>query len=240
MVVVVLVAYLALGGFASHSAGSNGTTFASADSLANSAANGVSGGPWHLVTAVGYAPAAASQTNTSSSVGTGCSVVPPGSGAIPSQINISAFSGSFSSGAATWWAMFYVSTSAPQVLLVEVANGAATPLLVITGGACVGSFLGLSAVPSTVLDSSSAMSLVWGQGGSAFVAAHSNVSLNLEMGVLGGGVIDGTSVGASWAIDLSPCLPLGLGGPVGNQPEFEAIVNSTAGTVTTDVTSTTC
>jgi hypothetical protein len=135
--------------------------------------------------------------------------------------------------------MFYYQPTTQQVLVVEVENGAATPLL-IASGACVSEFQNLSAVPADVVDSSAAASTAWSQGGSAFSSVHSNLTLNLEMAIVGGGSYGGTTIGPTWLIEYSPCLPLGLGGPTGEQPEFEAVVDAVSDTATTLVTSTTC
>ena len=239
VVVVVVLAYFALAGIGS-SGGSAGVSFATANGMANKSASGVPGGPWGLVTAIGYAPRVASQTNSSSSIGSGCTVSPPGSGSIPTTVSIPSFSGSFSSGNALWWGLFYYQPSTQQVLVVEVTNGAATPLL-IASGSCVSTFQDLSPIPAGVVDSSTAASAAWVQGGSAFASVHSNLTLNLEMAILGGGTFEGTTIGPSWLVEVSPCLPLGLGGPSGEQPTFEAVVNATSGTLASPVvTSTTC
>jgi hypothetical protein len=139
--------------------------------------------------------------------------------------------------------MFYLNPSTRHVLLVEVTGGTATPLL-IASGTCVSKLQDISPVPPNVIDSSAAAATVWNDGGSLFASVHSKLSLNLEMAVAGGGTFDGYSLpGATWLIDYSPCLPLGLGGPTGSQPEFEGLVNATSGSFVVPspvATSTTC
>lgn len=224
----VVVVFFAVGGYGPSR--QPGETFAPAAVAANKAVGSVAGGPWELVAAIGYAPAFGSQTSGNSTLGSGCSITPV-VGTIVSSVYVPAFSGSFSSGAATWWGMFYFNPSTQHVLLVEVTEGAATPLL-IASGACVAKLQNVSPVPPNLIDSSAAAATVWDQGGSLFASVHSKLSLNLEMAIAGGGTFDGYSLpGATWLIDYSPCPPLGLGGPTGSQPELEALVNATSGSL---------
>jgi hypothetical protein len=238
---VVVLSYFALAGFGTggSNGGSTGTTFGPAASAANRTLVNVPGGPWSLVTALGFAPASSSELSPSSSVGTGCNVSGPGGGIPPLSVEIPAFSGSFSSGAAPWWGMFYYQSASHEVLLVDVVQGVATPL-VVASGSCVSTFSSLSPVPSGAIDSSTAAATAWANGGSGFVSFHSNLSLNLEMAIVGGGDYQGTHLGPSWLIEYSPCLPLGQGGPPGNQSAFEALLDALTGSATTLDTTTTC
>lgn len=237
----IVVAFFALGAFSpGGSAGlSGGSSYAQAEAEANRSAGTVAGGPWNLVAALGYAPAASQQTSTSSAVGSGCKATPAGVGPIPTSVTIPGFSGSFSSGDATWWGMFYRASSGSEFLIVEVLEGTATPLAVASG-ACVSEFANLTAVPSNVVDSPVAASAAWTEGGSAFRSVHSGLALNLEMALVGGGTYSGSPLGPTWFVDYSPCLPLGLGGPSGDQPELAAVVNAESGSAVTAATSTTC
>lgn len=236
----VVVLFLALGGYGPLR--QPGETFAPAATAANKAVDSVSGGPWELVAAIGYAPVSATQTSGNATLGSGCAIAPAG-GTIVSSVYVPAFSGSFSAGAATWWGLFYLNPSTRHVLVVEVTGGTATPLL-IASGTCVSTLQKISPVPPNLIDSSAAAATLWNSGGSLFASAHSQLSLNLEMVIAGGGTFDGYSLpGATWLIDYSPCLPLGLGGPTGSQPEFEGLVNATSGSFVVPfpvATSTTC
>lgn len=207
-----------------------GTTFLPAWTAADKAANSIPGGPWELVAAVGFAPATASETSGNSTLASGCTVTPAG-GTITTSVYVPAFAGSFSAGAATWWGMFYLEPSTRHVLLVEVTDGTATPLL-IASGTCLSAYQNLSAVPPAIVDSSAAAATLWNDGGSAFVSAHPGLSLNLEMAIAGGGTFDGYSLpGATWLLDYTPCPPLGLTGPGGSQPQLEAFVNASSGSL---------
>lgn len=224
--VAIAVGVFALGAFApSHEPG---TTFSPAWTAANKAAASIAGGPWELVAAVGFAPVTASQTSGNSTLASGCAVTPVG-GTITTSVYVPAFSGSLSAGAATWWGMFYLEPSTRHVLLVEVTDGTATPLL-IASGSCLSTYQNLSAVPPDIVDSSVAAAAIWNDGGSAFVSTHSGLSLNLEMAIAGGGTFRGYSLpGPTWVIEYTPCPPLGLTGPAGSQPQLEGLVNATSG-----------
>jgi hypothetical protein len=240
VVAVVVLGYVAVEGFGpgvSPHAG-NGSSYSAAEVLANKSANGVPGGPWELVTALGYAPAAFAQATANSSIVAGCTVSSAGEG-LTTSVDLPAFVGSFSSGVAPWWGMFYYQPTTEQLLVVEVVNGLATALL-IASGTCIASFQKLTPIPSDAEDSPTAALAAWDQEGSTFVSAHSNLTLNLELALIGGGSYQGTPIGPSWLIEYSPCLPLALGGPTGSQPTFEAIVDALTGTVAPVVTSTTC
>jgi hypothetical protein len=242
VVVAIVVAYFAVAGSGSGNSGGGGTgtLFSSSSAAADRSAVNITGGPWVLVTALGYAPSNTTSVGASSTIGSGCSVAPAGSSGIPTSVVIPKLAGSFSGGAASWWGMFYYQSSTQKVLVVEVVGGVATPLL-IASGTCVSEFGNLTAIPTNVVDSSVAASAAWTGEGSTFVSVHSGLALNLEMAIVGGGSYEGTSLGPTWFVEYSPCLPLGLGGPTGNQPQFEAIVDATSGSVSTfQDTTTTC
>ena len=240
VVAIVVLAYFALGGFGPGGSGkgSNGSSYTTAEGLANTTSSRVAGGPWQLVTALGYAPAVEVQTSANSSLPTGCNVTSAGEG-LSTSVVLPAFAGSFSSGLAPWWGMIYYEATTAQLLVVDVVGGVATALL-IASGSCVSEFQKLAPIPSDAEDSPAAASAAWGQGGSAFVSAHSNLTLNLEIALIGGGSYGGAPIGPSWLVEYSPCLPLELGGPTGTQPAFEAVVDALTGGVTPIVTSITC
>ena len=240
VVAIVVLAYFALGDFGPGGSGKggNGSSFATAEALANRTASSVAGGPWQLVTALGYAPATEVQASANSSLPAGCNVTSAGGG-LTTSVVLPAFDGSFSSGQAPWWGMIYYQATTAELLLVDVVGGIAAALL-IASGTCVSEFQKLAPIPSDAEDSPAAASAAWGQGGSAFVSAHSNLTLNLEIALIGGGSYEGAPIGPSWLVEYSPCLPLELGGPTGTQPAFEAVVNALTGGVTPIVTSITC
>jgi hypothetical protein len=240
--VAVVVALIAAGTFTPGGSGKSGASvsYVTAAQASNTASAEVPGGPWNLVSAIALDSPVATSSAANSSVGSGCTLTPVGSAGIPTSVYIPGFAGSFSSGVAPWWAMVYYQTTAQELLVVQVVNGSAVPLATAVGS-CTSSFQTLNTVPANVVDSSVAAAAVWNQGGSAFVSAYSNVSLFMEMVLLGGGTSHGVTFGASWVIEYTGCNPLSSGGPSSSQPVFEAIVDALSGSVsTTSSTHETC
>jgi hypothetical protein len=136
--------------------------------------------------------------------------------------------------------MIYYQTTTHELLMVEVVNGSAVPIATAVGS-CTASFQNLDTVPSGVVDSSVAASTAWDLGGSAFVSAYSNVSLYMEMLLVGGGTSGGVTFGANWLIEYTGCNPLSSSSSAGSHPVFEAIVDALTGSLTTtSSTSRTC
>jgi hypothetical protein len=241
VVLGVIFSLVAAGVFSSGGGSSGGSTptFLTAYAVAQPSANKVAGGPWDLVAAAGVDSPTSVTTNVSTATSTNCvfSAVPGGT--IPSSVTIPAFHGQLSSGGSPFWGMIFVNRASQQVLLVGVQNGTPQALAIGTGS-CVQTFGNFTNVPSGIVDSSTAASAAWGDGGSAFVGAHGNLTLTLEMGLIGGGTLLGIPIGATWLISISPCGFSGSG-PAGTQPEFTALINAENGNVTlARVTTTTC
>ena len=235
-----ILALVAAGVFNSIGPSAATPTYSRAVGPANQSAAQVPGGPWDLVAAVAFDTPIGTTVPVGASVGTNCTLVPSGPTPTPTSLFIPAFRGSFGSGESPWWGMIYDQRSTHQILLVQVLNGSAQALAV-GSGPCSTSFQNFTTVPSTAVDSSVAASAAWSQGGSAFAAAHSSLSLSLEMGLIGGGTFGGLPVGAVWVIQVTPCGAFGSKGPNGTQPDFEALVDAETGSVTfSTATSTVC
>lgn len=241
VVVVLVLSLVASGVFNTSSPNATLPTYSRASGPANQAAGQVGGGPWDLVAAVAYDTPAAVSVPTGTSVSSNCTLSAVDSSSLPANLFLPAFHGSLSSGQSPWWGMIYAQRLTDQVLLVEVLNGTAQALG-IGSGSCGTAVLNFTTVPTNVVDSSVIASLAWSQGGSAFVAAHSALSLEMEMGLIGGTTVEGVSVGAVWVVEIDPCGVFGTGGPSGSQPEFRVVVNATTGNVEIppEVTSTSC
>ncbi len=212
------------------SSGNPDVTYAKALSLAGPTASSVRGGPWTLVVAVGIDSSAGFTLVLENLSAVNCSLALVGS-ASP-ILRVPSYDG-FGSGESPWWSLLYVNRSAPSLLLVDVVNGSAQPLAVGTG-LCASTLAGFNPIPPNVVDSPGPASGLWNAGGSSFASTHRNVSLNLLMGLTGGGsVSNGTGgslvFGATWLLVFSPCgSPYG-GSPSGKQPAFLAPFNATTG-----------
>lgn len=235
--VVIVVSLVAAGAFPGPAtSGVAALTYSQAASRGAPAAGNVLGGPWSLVGAIGVD----SQAGLSGSLPTGtlanCTLEPATASSAPSSIYVPAY-GDFSSGGAPFWLLIYVNRAAEEILLVEVENGTATPLVLGTGP-CAATSAALVSIPAQVVDSPVAASASWADDGAtfydAFTAAHPNVPLNQIMGLYGGGALPGlstgtSSIGPTWVVAMSPCGVLGSGGPTGSQPALITLVNATTG-----------
>jgi hypothetical protein len=245
VVVVLILALVGVGIFHSSSPSTAPPSpatprYSVASGAANRSAAQVGGGPWDFVAAFAVDTPAAVVVPTSTSVGANCTLLPAGSNLPPTNLYVPAFHGTFASGESPWWGMIYAQRAAQEILLVQVLNGTAQALAV-GSGACGTAFQNLTTVPSNAVDSSVAASAAWSDGGSAFAAAHSSLSLNMEMILVGNGTFEGVPIEASWVIQITPCGPLGTAGPNGTQPDFQALVNAETGSVTVaSATTTVC
>lgn len=237
-VAVIVVLSLWAGGILTPS-GSKGpsasVTYSQAAAIARSAATMVPGGPWVEVGAAGIDSQRGLSANLSATTTGNCSFTPAEVGPIPSGLTIPSYSGSFSSGSAPWWDLVYLNRGTQELLTVAVVNGTAQPLAVGTGP-CVESLLPYNNVPSSLPDSPTVASAVWNGGGSAFAAQHTNVPLNLVIGLFGGGTISSGSfgsltLGASWIVSISPCGLTSSTSPSGSQPMLLALVNASTGSL---------
>ena len=244
--VVAAIVVVGIVAFTLEGSGSSGNRsappYSSATRTANSVATGVSGGPWNLVVAFGVNLAVSITALANATVGSGCTYSAPGGGAPPSTLFVPRYGGSFSSGGSPWWGMVYFQPISHDVLLVDVINGSAQSVLVASGS-CTNTFENYTTIPAKVVDSPTVASAVWGPngGGAAFLAAHSNRSFNMFMGVLGGGSACLITAGPCWLVEYTPCNPFGQSNPAGNQPSLGWLLNGATGTILTGLTgSSTC
>ncbi len=248
-IAVIVVAIIVLGflaftfllGFGSTGAGGPvSVTYLNAAAASDPLAGSTAGGNWSLVVAAGVELSEAAVASTSATVGGGCTYASPGGGPPPPTVYVPNYAGSFESGKSPWWAMAYYRSATQQVLLVEVVNGTANALLVASGN-CTASFASLTAIPSSGLaDSPASASAVWNGGGSAFVAAHANLTYNAEFALLGGGSACLNSLGVCWGYLYTPCNPLVPSSSSLSYPVFEALVNPVNGGLFTRATSMNC
>jgi hypothetical protein len=237
--VLVILAVIAFAVLSGPSGGVNATpSFSGARSSAGSVASATPGGPWTLVAAAGVVSPAGLSSSINSSVDSNCTFTPSSSSGFPIPIHVPAY-GSYSTGGAPFWLMVYVDPAVPELLIVEVVNGTAQTLGTGTG-LCASSLSALHGVPTGALDSANTSAEVMSGGGSAFVAAHANLSMNLLMAVYGGGTIpdeglDEGLTGASWIYLITPCSESSQ--LSGKQPAYLALVNATTGQI--DAVSTT-
>ena len=239
--VIIIAGFVAitLAGSGGSGSGSN-PAYSTASRSANVIASGTSGGPWQLVVAAGIQLDTATTAAANATVGSGCTYSAPEGGAPPSSIFVPRYAGSPSAGVSPWWGMIYFQPTSHDVLLVTVVNGTAQATL-IASGPCTSTFQNYTTIPAKVVDSTTAASVAWNGGGSAFLSTHSNQSFNVVLGLLGGGTSCVLTAGPCWLIEYTPCNPLGTSNPAGSQPVFYALVNGATGSLMADLpSSSTC
>ncbi len=224
---MVVVVVLLVAGVLSLPSGPVGSspTFDAAQGPANSAAHGVSGGPWHAVIALGLATTMGVSVPVGDLGGEyaalGCNVSYP-SGSL-SSIFVPPTGANATVGGAAAWIFDYANASG--FLFVAVLNGRATPLFSAYGGQC--SFLTLArplSDYSPLVDSSVAVSAANAAGGTQFLHNYSGVD---RIWILSG---DPLTDQATWGVTYTTCSPsLSTGSTTGYF--FNATVNAATGHV---------
>ena len=236
IVILGLVAMTLGGGGSGGSAGGADLSYSQASGATDHVAQGVSGGPWHLVLAGAADMAREGWIPVNATTGSGCTYTSLSSGGLPSGIYLPASSANYSSGVSAWWYMVYFQPASQEILLVDDVNGTAQPVMTATGS-CTSQFANYTTVPSTVVDSTTAASAVYSganslfPSGSTFLSQHTNVRFNLFLGLLGGGSACRFTSGPCWGFEYTPCNPITGGGPAGSVPTYYALVNAADGSV---------
>lgn len=174
--VVILAIFVLLMGSNSSTGGSipdgPSTTYVQAVPLAISEGQAAVGGPWTVVAAEGVGVSnGISQPDLDSVGNSGCTYTPsPGS---PSTVTFPGTASNSTPGAVATWVFFAKDLSLDSILLIEVSDGSAVPLVTATGSSCVATFTDLGAINATsVVDSSTIASQLNQGGGTAFLENH--------------------------------------------------------------------
>jgi len=224
-VVVIAIFVLMIG---SNSSGVNATVgtpvpYSQAVATGISGALSASGGPWTLVAAEGLGiPGGVTSPNLDSIGQSGC-VYTPSPGA-PTTVSFPGTPSNASAGELSTWIFFAKNTAASAILLIEVSDGSATPLVTATGASCVGTFTGLGAINATgVLDSPAIASELNQGGGATFLQNHTGAT---EVFILLGGESE-TSGNPTWTLLYSTC---GFAATSGSGTEITANYYAVTGT----------
>ncbi|MCI4322619.1 MAG: hypothetical protein L3K03_01110 [Thermoplasmata archaeon] len=229
VVVVILAVLLLAGAFSSNK--SNGTiadpTFSqAADAVKEWAAN-YDGGGWKTFVASGLdssvatiSPPINGSTLSGLTKSESCMdniLIPSGS-----TVTLPAYSGNVSSGESPIW-VFVMFNSSATFLAVEDNSGTITPLATIACSELALVAAILSPIPSNVIDSSAAATTAWDSGGRAFAALNPNATV--EMGLVSGLSLLGTTTYPIWTVTYQACNPSSVTtSPVAT---FTAEVNAT-------------
>jgi hypothetical protein len=234
VVVVVVLAAVLLAGVGSNNSNSSSTaasTYAQSASSVNSFSNSYKGGGWKPWIVSGFdtstsatsPPVNASAFNSIGGTKNGCTATLLVS--VGSTFTVPAFSGNLSSGESPYWIYFLFNATGAFLVVTDV-GGTVTPLLleVCTGTSSISSLI--SAIPSTVVDSSVAVKTAWNAGGAALVAkdSSSSVSFSLTAGFSVAGVY---SSPPTWTVTYQACNPSTTSTTA--VATFSASINATSG-----------
>jgi hypothetical protein len=201
VVVLALVFVVVLPAVSPKSSGTTGgATYSGASNSANSYAGGTPGGPWTLLSVVGW-DSTTGYSNTSTE-GLDCSVT-GGSGIL----SIPAYTGNYSDGTAAAWVFVYGNEYRTSVLFLEYSNGGVSEIGVATGSCGLG-LSRLYAIPSGTEDSSAiAQGALNSSGVEDFVRHFSSANATYAL------VNTGSQTGAEWSIAFSTCSTFPGSGP---------------------------
>ena len=232
-VIIVLLLILAATGvlpFFTSGSGNGPRSFSQARSEAQAAANGYSGGPWTLGAAVEAVPSATISIPFNATVGgmnatapTGCAFTQLARG----NVTISG-SQNVSGGTSNEWLFLFKST-ASSALFVSDNDGTVQLVGTLTGSLCATALGAIAAIPSAVVDSTTAAATVGAAGGYAFLRAHPEANATVE--AFGGISFFGATVPAQWTFLYSTCA-INLGGATASLfsgEQFSANVSLTTG-----------
>jgi hypothetical protein len=228
VVVIVVVAVLAFTLTGGPGTGGGGiplgtpATYGQTVPIASSEGQLASGSPWTIVAAEGlYLPSGISGPDFNVFGGSGCTYTPaPGS---PGTIVLPGTPTNATPGAVATWMFFAKNTALNTILLIEVSNGVAAPLVTATGSACVATFTDLGTITATsAVDSSAVAASLNAGGGTAFLQSHPGA---VELFVLlGSSAADaGEPV---WSVSYTTCA---FAASSGTGSEITALFNATSG-----------
>lgn len=229
-VVAVLVAAGLIPGWGRPGGLASQLTFSQADAAAASASGSVSGGTWSTIGALGVESASATSVVVNATNLSG-----PFAGCVGTvlhgvnSLSLPASAGTFGRGLSGAWVVLLHNASG-AVLVVLVAHGAVTPVYLARGGGLcqvIGSEV--AALPSGVLDSPAAVQAVITAGGSAFLSAHPEANLTME--ILGGIAVFGLSSDPTWELMLDDCPAYAFNGTAATSPALNASVDAITGSV---------
>lgn len=231
IVAIVVVALLILGVIpglhpAAPAAASGG--FASARAAAQNAANAYDGGNWSAIAASAVVPSTAIDYPLNGSPisaalnGSGCvyTALAAGTETVAGAANVS-------QGDAGAW-LFIFRNASDGLLLVSDTPESVTLVGTVDGG-CTAVFGFVSAIPTSVVDSSTAAQAADVGGGYAFLQAHPQANGSLT--VFGGASIFGASSPPFWTVGYSDC-PLAAS-PATTAAAFTANVSAVSGALLT-------
>lgn len=189
-------------------------------------------GNWSLLEVVGFDLWNATSVPMSvSSFPAGCTVSTYPK-VLPAALDFPAYRGELSDGSALAWIFDYGDAASYSEAGVVVVNGAVVVAVTMSGAACGFAFNGVTPIPPTAVDSSTAARAIDAAGANYFLA-NNRTGVSLLMTLFGGFTSIPTPLSPAWTFSYSPCSGLltgNLSGPA-NGIGFLGSVNASTGAV---------
>jgi len=208
----------------SSSVSSSATSYFQTSGLVVTATSGFEGGGWEVLTGAALAvesSTAVSSSNFYNSTNPNCHVT--WIGTPQTSFTFPATSASATVGTSNAWLFDLTQSGGGSALVVTVADGAVTLQYTVSPGGCANSGSN-QAIPSGIVDSSTAVSAANSNGGSAFLGSYPSATKIWN-------VISNTTLSAPqtfWAVVYTTCP---LSGGSGSGHEFVADVDAVSGVV---------
>jgi hypothetical protein len=244
-VMVLVSVLLVLGAFSAGpdlGAGSvNNVSSAPAQSVATQFAGRL--GTWNLIAVDGVSSQNASYLRYNGTVGSSTCEATTLVGSDPTNLSIPASPGGLTSGKSVFWYFAFFAPGNGSELAVYVVSGHVVIAAEIPS-ACTGAPPpSVRNLPTSLVNSSTAVSAAAKAGGTDFVTNYTDWSDTVSMLLSGGVVYDHTPVGPTWEVSWSTCGSdlLWSGSSTSYGHEFHVAVNATTGVVLPgSATNTTC
>ena len=190
-------------------------------------------GAWDLIAVNGVSSQNGSYFRYDGTVGSSNCKATTLVGSVPTNLSIPASPGGLTSGNSSFWYFAFVAPANGSELAVYVVSGQVV-LAVEFPIACTGTeFSSVQGLPSSLVNSSTAVSAAAKAGGTDFVTTYANRSDTLSMLLSGGFALNNTTVAPTWEISWSTCGSdlLWSSSSMSYGLEFRVAVNATSGAV---------
>ena len=244
-VMVLVSGLLVIGAFTSGPGPGKGSGNIISSAPAQSVATQFAGrhGTWDLIAMNGVASQNESYLRYNGTVGSSNCEATTLVGSVPTNLSIPASPGGLTSGMSSFWYFAFVAPGNGSELAVYVVSGRVV-LAAEFPSACIGAeFSSVQGLPTSLVNSSTAVSAAARAGGTDFVTTYTNRSDTVSMLLSGGFVLNNATVVPTWEISWSTCGSdlLWSNSSMSYGYEFRVAVNATSGVVVPgSATSTTC
>jgi hypothetical protein len=221
----------------------SGNTIASAPAQAVATQFAGRHGTWDLIVVNGVSSQNESYLRYNGTVGSSVCEATTLVGSVPTNLSIPASPGGLTSGKSLFWYFAFVAPGNGSELAVYVVSGQVV-LAAEFPSACTGAEFSLAqGLPTSLVNSTTAVSAAAKAGGTDFVTTYTNWSDTVSMLLTGGYVLNNATVAPTWELSWSTCGSdlLWSNSSTSYGHEFRVAVNATSGIVVPgSTTSSTC